>query len=388
MVNDSQRYLVGNADNLISQKDGLIIKYTTTGTQTWIKTYNGKGDHSDNVNKIVVDPLGNSYLAGYTYNAGTERDLFVCKLDPSGILLWSAQYNGTANNSDEAMDVVVDDLGNVYITCYTKENISDYNYITRKYSPTGILLWSTQYNNITANLSDKASHILIDDLNNVYVTGTSDASAADEDIATLKYNSAGIQQWVKRHTGGNGIADKSVDFEIKADAIYVLGSGFNGQFTILKYNYAGVLQFLTYSQFSTADKPEALAIDANGNIFIAGSKNSGTDEDFITAKLSQTGTPLWSKIQANSSGNDKVYDIAVDALGNSYVTGKTSNGVTTDIKTIKYDPDGVQAWMAIYNGTASANDVPSRIKIDANGDVLIAGEADNGSTVSTYIYVV
>jgi len=91
---------------------------------------------------------------------------------------------------------------------------------------------------------------------------------------------------------------------------------------------------------------------------------------------------LWSKIQANSSGNDKVYDIAVDALGNSYVTGKTSNGVTTDIITIKYDPDGVQAWIAIYNGAASANDVPSRIKIDANGDVLIAGEADNGSALN------
>jgi uncharacterized delta-60 repeat protein len=375
-------YLAGNADNLISQKDGLVIKYSTTGTQTWLKTYNGKGDHSDNVNKIVVDPLGNSYLAGYTYNAGTERDLFVCKLDPSGILLWSAQYNGTSNNSDEAMDVVVDASGNVYITGYTKENISDYNYITRKYSPTGTLLWSTQYNNITANLSDKASHILIDDLNNVYVTGTSDASAADEDIVTLKYNSVGIQQWVKRHTGGNGIRDKSVDFEIKTDAIYVLGSGFNGQFTILKYNYAGVLQFLTYSQFSTSDKPEAMAIDANGNIFIAGSKNSSTDEDFITAKLSPTGTPLWSKTQANPSGNDKVYDIAIDAAGNSYVTGKTSNGVSTDIRTIKYDPDGVQAWMAIYNGAASANDVPSKIKIDANGDVLIAGESDNGNALN------
>jgi len=55
--------------------------------------------------------------------------------------------------------------------------------------------------NAPANLADGAYSIAFDGAGNVYVTGSSKngAAALTEDYATIKYNSAGVQQWASRY---------------------------------------------------------------------------------------------------------------------------------------------------------------------------------------------
>jgi hypothetical protein len=43
--------------------------------------------------------------------------------------------------------------------------------------------------------------------------------------------------------------------------------------------------------------------------------------------------------------------IAVDDMGNVYVTGQTDDGCGRDIVTIKYNAAGEQVWIAFYDGS-------------------------------------
>ena len=76
--------------------------------------------------------------------------------------------------------------------------------------------WVSGYNG-PGNLGDYAQSIAVDGSGNVYVTGWSEGSGTNYDYAKIKYNSAGVQQWVQRYNGpGNRLN--------QANAIAVDGS--------------------------------------------------------------------------------------------------------------------------------------------------------------------
>ena len=77
-------------------------------------------------------------------------------------------------------------------------------------------------------------------------------------------------------------------------------------------------------------------------------------------------------------GEDHAVGVVVDASGNTYVTGtsKAWGTASTDIATIKYDPDGKVLWNKRYNGTGNGSDGAAAIAVDGNGNVYVTGESD------------
>lgn len=98
--------------------DVFIVKYSAAGTHLWTKTlgipgaptYSGwlRGvkvavDSNDNI-VIVSDYTGQLALGNQTYT-DTLRDLFVLLLDPSGNVLWSRVFTGSASESVRAVEI-------------------------------------------------------------------------------------------------------------------------------------------------------------------------------------------------------------------------------------------------------------------------------------------
>jgi len=81
----------------------------------------------------------------------------------------------------------------------------------------------------------------------------------------------------------------------------------------------------------------------------------------------------WEARLNNLTGNfiDNAVDLALDASGNTYVTGSSYNGSSYDIVTVKYDSDGVELWRTPYGGAGI--DEASAVVLDGNNDVIVTG---------------
>ena len=274
--------------------DYATIKYNSDGAEQWVARYNRQGDSTDIASSIAMDGSGNVYVTGQSWGSGSGYDYATIKYNSSGAEEWVAIYNGPGNSNDVGSSIAVDSSGSVYVTGYSfGGSVTILDYATIKYNSAGAQQWVARYNG-PGNGQDWARAIAVDGLGNVYVTGFSDGTLTTvRDYATVKYNSAGTQQWVKRYNGpGNDL-----------------------------------------------DFAWAIAVDGSGNVYVTGfSKGSGTNTDYATIKYNSAGTQLWvQRYNGPGNGGDDAHSIAVDGSGNVYVTG-VSGGIGTngDYTTIKY----------------------------------------------------
>ena len=109
----------------------FVSKLNSSGNFVWAKGLGGTA--ADVGRSIAVDSSGNVYTTGYfigtadfdpgagvanltsaSGSGGTDRDVFVSKLNSSGNFVWAKGLGGTA--ADESNSIAVDSSGNVYTT--------------------------------------------------------------------------------------------------------------------------------------------------------------------------------------------------------------------------------------------------------------------------------
>ena len=380
-----------------SNFDYVTIKYDNNGVQQWATPYNGPGNAYDEARSVVVDGSGNVYVTGWSAAAASNYDYATIKYNSAGVQQWAARYNGTANGFDEAYMVAVDGSGNVYVTGSSAGTGSNSDYATLKYNSAGVQQWVSRYNG-TGNNIDAGYALTIDGPGNVYVTGYSNGGASDFDYATLKYNNAGAQQWVRRY---NGLLPNSYD-EARSIAVdvtgnvyvagYSLSSGItNYDYATLKYDAAGVLQWASRydGTGNDYDRANSLALDAAGNVYVTGRSvgSNSTAEDFATVKYNSAGIQRWvARYNSPANNYDEAKSIVLDGTDGVYITGYSYETPVknNDYTSIKYDTAGAYVWLTKYNGTGSGSDQAASIVVDLSGNAYVTGVSKGVGTNDDY----
>ena len=210
--------------------------------EQWVARYNGPDNYDDEAYAIALDNAGNVYVTGVSYGSGTFYDYATVKYDSLGVQKWVARYNGPGNDYDMANAIALDNAGNVYVVGESMGPGLDY--ATVKYNSSGVEQWVVRYN-CSGSSSDGANAIALDNAGNVYVTGWSFGSGTSSDYATVKYNSSGVEQWVKRYDGSANLYDEAYAIAVdNAGNICVTGRSeawvTYSDYVTIKYDSTGI----------------------------------------------------------------------------------------------------------------------------------------------------
>ncbi|MFP5212424.1 MAG: SBBP repeat-containing protein [Acidobacteriota bacterium] len=199
----------GVTEDLSGKRDFLVVKYAAAnGDVLWSRTWGGSGGGDDAVMAMAVDGDGDVYVTGLT-NGDTTMDYMTIKYSRvNGDRIWSVPYNGVAGKNDMPYGIKVDGSKNVYVTGYSEGADGKQSFATLKYDASGTPVWSGArlYRGYT-NGNSWAKYIGVDSGGNVYITGSSEGLGNFADYTTVKYNSSGAQLWAKRYDGTLGRND-------------------------------------------------------------------------------------------------------------------------------------------------------------------------------------
>ncbi len=404
--------------------DIFVTKISSAGTLLNTTEFGGSGD--DFPGGIAVDGTG-IYVSGTTDSSdfpvtpgaaqtvfvggGTDgnNDAFAAKLTLAGLLgpsvsgTWATYINGSDSTSGLAM--AIDGNENVYVVGETFApdlggapggvnplpnggaiNLGlgtgdDDGYLV-KLNSTGTAFDLVSY--IGGSGPDLATGVALDGSGNIYLSG--------ETIST----DLPIVNAVQNKCGTDGNCNTGQDDAFIA-AIKVDLSGYT---------------YLTYYGGSGIDDAFAITADSGGDVFITGQTQSsdfptvgtpfqaslaGAQNAFLV-ELNPTGSAATYGTYLGGNGTDLGLGIAVDSLGNAYVTGQTSStqtspgafplvnptqpafgGSTDAFVTVLSTSQNLALFSTYLGGGSDEDQLGGAVALDSSHNIYVTGDTDSGN---------
>lgn len=327
-------------------KEGFVAKIDSSSTWLWERHAFGGWDERtlgvcvDNVNDYVYVTGTAWYNTDFgsctgTFFPGGSDNIFIGKFDLSGNCEWL--LGAGSSGDDHGYDMITDKAGNIYLTgfisdCYaTGGQTGAFGTLTSaiiptgdslgfvtKISPSGNFQWVRTFQ---ATDGERDNRIAIDSMANVYVTGGffgtkpfgpfMATSNGGRDIFVLKYDSSGVEQWLR--TAGSTLSDRgnSITVDMYQD-VYITG------------------EFRDKLVFGT---------DSLNNYGGPGGR------DVFVAKIDKNGNWKWGKKAGSNGGSDRGNRITSNKKGMLFVTGQIKGNAKFGPYTL-YTTDSVQAFAA------------------------------------------
>ena len=348
----------------------------------WEKTYDG-GNGDDYVFDVAFDSQGNVISAGrITAGALEATSAYAIKYSPDGTALWNIEVeqgpapgpSGSvkADSNDSFRAVAVDSNDDILLTgsisgTWLGYSMGSYHQalLLQKYEPDGGErlggpVWQQIWQDGSGSAWQGGFGVVTDVNDNIYTAS----------IAFHAWDDVTEGEWAT----------------LKFDP--------DGNITL------GPLYYNNFDQHFLQDRPYDVAVDSDGNIIVVGiSAVSGVEGgivnnvDWHVRKYDPAGSLIWQDTFAGSMNlYDYAYAVATDDNGDVYVAGFTNTGtdntsnVDYDWRVIKYAADGIggagdRIWSHTYESAPGRSETCNSIVVENDGNVLVGGHERDSSNV-------
>lgn len=384
----------------------------TTAQFAWLKSVGGANDVV--IRGTFLDAQSNTHVAGTfrgTMNVGGQSltsngflDFFLAKLDHNGNFVWQKSF-GSGTESDLAIDVDGDTLGNFYVTGMFSSNISfgngislnagasDDDVFVAKLDANGTCLWAKMG---IGNATDYGNEINLTPDNKVLTIGfgnrginfdnTIISNATNYGMFVSKHNSNGVLEWVKLFSATGEVSGRGISSDANGNALItgtfkgtlILGTtsltanSANGDVFVAKLDANGnTIWAKTFGQ-TGENYARGIDSDSEGNIYVSGVYDtqialgsitlySNGQKDVFLAKFDTNGNAIWAKTRG-STGNDEGCELEVNTNGNVFFSGSYTGTITLngenfvakglrDVFVAKVDKNGTFLWQKTMGST-------------------------------------
>jgi hypothetical protein len=382
-----------------ASQDAFISKFSPDGGTLLFSTYLGGSSGDSLAMGIAVDGEGNAYVCGYTDAAnfpvlnafqpaknGYWTDIFICKLDSSGGLVYSSYLGGSM--FDYSYDIAVDTSGCAYVAGRawstdfptvnafqpTNASSSGYNFTLTKVAADGAsLVYSTYLGGTAPSAGHDYPRVAVTPAGIAYFGGATTAtnypvtpnayqpvhagpSPGSWDAVVSIFSADGSSLTYSTFLGGSEDIDQAVDIAVGDDGSFTLvgitqsdnfpvvnpiQAAISGQpdLFVTRFNAAGdALEFSTYLGGWDWDYGKAVAVGADGTVVALGlsvsanfpvsgafQPNNAGSYEAVVAKLTSDGSALEYSTYLGGSGSDFGQAVALDADGAVLVAGQAQS---------------------------------------------------------------
>lgn len=147
---------------------------------------------------------------------------------------------------------------------------------------------------------------------------------------------------------------------------------------------------------SYADLGQAVTVQSDGRIIVAGSAGNGSDTDFALVRYTASGELDTSFNESGKlttsigNGDDAVNGVVVQSDGKIVVAGYAHNGTNYDIAVVRYLSSG--SLDTSFNGTGKIttaigtnHDFANSVALQSDGKIIVAGHSWNGSNYDAVV---
>lgn len=366
------------------EKDVFVAKFDAAGRLVYATFFGGS--ESEEGNCIGIDAAGNAYVAGQTFSLDFplrnpwrsryegHEEAYFAKLNPNGMLMFASYFGGSS--AEEIDDMVVDSVGNFYLAgeIYSDDLFLVNPWQSQTFGPeeedaflaifnaNGTLIYSTYFG---AEQRDQIFRLALGNDGMVYAAGMTSSPSFPvvnalqstygggwDDCFILKFDPWNNHLIYSTFLGGN---DRDECWGLAVDNA---GNAYvTGQVTSRNFPLASPLQ------------------PAHG----------GGDYDAFVAKLGPNGNQLVYSTFVGGRGSDHGWDLVLDSGGNVYVIGGTDSvnfplvrpiqpsygGGESDAFLLQLDSSGALRFSSYLGGTAK--DVGFGLAVDSDWVVHITG---------------
>lgn len=356
-----------------------VVKYDASGAIADVMIYNGTANGTEYAYDIKLDNDGNIIIGASVFYASYNCPAII-KFNPSGDLLWDKLITGAYPASNHVRSIAIDVNNNIHFCGSINDSL-----LAGKVSSTGNTLWQQTFSP-NSNYSTGVAYMIAADDNGIsYLSGKAVNQNGNSDLLVAKFSTGGAIQWYKTINGFMNENDEATFIKVDNNYnCYVAGlladtSATNKTACVIKYNAAGGQQWAKKLHQAGIFKQESVSVqdfhlDNQGNSYIAlkEDRENYTSLNTKIIKLSNLGTLNWTKLHEGNGLDQIPYSLSTDNFGNVYACGTEALPVGADVFVLKYNPSGTAIFSNTYEYSASSYETPKTLTIDNSGNVYLA----------------